>query len=213
MNRIQSWTAMAAAATMVALSATDSMAQATRLRTEGTRTVPSVGGAGGGAVRIRQFTGYGPRAMAKIPDFFPRGRAPARDWAEMQVIFDSDPEWIDELSFQYYALLHDKVTDEYTLLKGLVMNVDVARGKGHMTTAYIRPNTLARLGDVVAVAVEVLYKGEVVANQADGKLPRSQPLPADWWKNPKLPLREGLILSRAQTPFAYVAYDDYEALK
>lgn len=212
MNRTQTWMPMVVAMATVALLATDSQAQGARARPEAYRPAP-VGGAAAGPVRIRQFTGIGPRSLVKIPDVFPRGRAPARDWAEMQVVFDSEPEWLDEVSFQYYALLFDRATGEYSFLKGQVLHVDVARGKNHMSSAYIRPNTLARLGDVVAVAVEVLIKGEVVAVQSEGKLPRSQPLPADWWKNPKLIPKDGLLLSKPQTPFAYASYDDYEAVK
>jgi hypothetical protein len=202
---------MALVAAVTAFGVAESLAQAALQRPAPTRNAS--GPAFSGPVRIRQFTGFGPRAMVKTPDIFGRGRTPARDWVELQVTFDSEPEWMEEVTFQYYALLFDRVTGEYTFLRGLVLHVDVARGKNHMSTAYIRPNTLARFGEVVAVAVEVLYKGEVVATQSDGKLPKSQPLPLDWWKNPKLVIKDGLILTKAQTPFAYVSYDDYEAVK
>jgi hypothetical protein len=210
MNRTQSWIVIAAAIALTAIGSLESRAQAARQRPVATRPASETFN---GPVRIRQFTGYGPRALIKIPDIFGRGRAAARDWVEMQVVFDSEPEWMDEVTFQYYALLHDRTTGDYTFLKGLVLNIDVARGKNHMSSAYIRPNTVARYGEVVAVAVEVLYKGEVVGAQSDGKLPKAQPLPVDWWKNPKLVAKDGLILAKPQTPFAYVSYDDYEAVK
>lgn len=148
-----------------------------------------------------------------MPDLFPRGRAPARDWAEMQVVFDSEPEWLDELVFVYYALLRDRASGEFTFLKGQVTCVDVARGRSHMSSAYIRPNTLARYGEVVASAVEILSGGDVVATQSEGKLPHNQALPVDWWKNSKLVPKDGLVLPKSLTPFAYVSYDDYEAVK
>lgn len=211
MNRTHSWIVMAVTAAVTAVGVAESRAQAAMQRPAATR--PAYGPTFTGPVRIRQFTGFGPRALIKTPDLFGRGRTPARDWVELSVTFDSEPEWMDEVAFQYYALLFDRVTGEYTFAKGLVQHVDVARGKNHLSTAYIRPNTLARFGEVVAVAVEVLYKGEVVATQSDGKLPKGQPLPVDWWKNPKLVIKDGLILTKAQTPFAYVSYDDYEAVK
>jgi hypothetical protein len=211
MNRTQSWIVASAALAFAAFGVSEAQAQAAMQRPAPTRTAS--GAAFTGPVRIRQFTGHGPRALVKIPDVFGRGRAAARDWAEMQVVFDSEPEWMDEVTLQYYALLYDRTAGEYTILKGLVLHVDVARGKNHMSSAYIRPNTLARYGEVVAVAVEVLYKGEVVATQSEGKLAKSQPLPVDWWKNPKLVVKDGLVLTKAQTPFAYVSYDDYEAVK
>ena len=218
MNGFRSWTLFAAVAAVAALVAQNSSAQAARPRSAGAMgAAGGVNAAGGtasaGIVRIRQFTGNGPRGLIKIPDVFPRGRTPARDWAEMQVLFDSESEWIDELVFVYYALLHDRATGEFTFLKGQVTHVDVARGAKHMSSAYIRPNTLARYGEVVAVAVEVLAGGDVVAAQSEGKLPKAQPLPADWWKTTKLVPKEGLVLAKPQTPFAYVGYDDYEAVK
>ncbi len=220
MNGFRSWSFLAAAVVVAALTAPDSPAQTVRTRTAGAAGGGAAGGAnaGGGTaaagiVRIRQFTGNGPRGLAKLPEIFPRGRAPARDWAEMIVMFDSEPEWIDELVLVYYALLHDRATGEFTFLKGQVTHVDVARGRNHMSSAYIRPSTLARYGDVVAVAVEVLSGGDVVAAQSEGKLPKGQPLPSDWWKTTKLVPKEGMVLSKAQTPFAYVSYDDYEAVK
>jgi len=215
MNVIRSWTLLATAIAVAALTASELSAQGVRPRTTGAAS--GAGGAGGTAaaspVRIRQFTGNGPRGLVKVPDIFPRGRAPGREWAEMQVVFDSEPDWIDELVLVYYALLHDKATGEFTFLKGQVTNVDVARGRNHLSSAYIRPNTLARYGDVVAVAVEVLSGGDVVATQTEGKLPKAQPLPADWWKTTKLVPKEGLVLAKPLTPFAYVSYDDYEAVK
>lgn len=213
MNRMQSPALLAAVAALATVMVSDVMAQATRLRSETARAQPAGGAAASGVIRIREFTGFGPRALLKMPNIFPTGRTPARDWNEIRVVFDSEPEWIDELSFQYYALLHDKVTGEFSFLKGMVTHVDIERGKNHLCSAYIRPNTLARLGDVVAVAVEVLSKGESIATQSEGRLPRNQALPADWWKNAKLVPKEGLILNKSQTPFEYVNYDDYEALK
>ena len=36
------------------------------------------------------------------------------------------------------------------------------------------------------------------------------PMPDEWWKNPKLGVKDGYIVNRALTPFAYYSYDDYE---
>jgi len=182
--------------------------------------VAGAGAAGAGAaservVRIREFVGFGPRGLARTPEYTssaPSGKNPSRDWAQLVVLFDSEPEWMDEVTFQYYALLHLRTSDDYTLMRGAVTHLDVARGRGHMSSAYLRPSTLARYGEVAAVAVEILYKGEVVAVASDGKMPKGQ-LPAEWWKNPRLAPKEGYILNKAQTPFALVNFDDFEAIK
>ena len=133
----------------------------------------------------------------------------------MAVQFDTDPEWIDEVTFQYYALLYHRTTGDYTLLKGSVTYVDVARGRSHLGVAYIRPNALARLGEIRGVAVEALVKGEVVASFSEGRLAAQKPLPVDppWWQNPKLVPREGYIVEKSKTPFALLNFDDYEAAK
>jgi hypothetical protein len=168
-------------------------------------------------VRIRELTGVGPRGLVRTPEFtssVSRGRTPAKEWAELAIQFDTQPDWIDELTVQYYALLYAHKTKEYTFLKGVVTHMDVAKGRGHLSAAYIRPSTLQRYGDVVAVAVETLAKGEVVASESQaGKLPDQQVLQGEWWKTIKLVPKDGCILSRAQTPFALVNYDDYEVIK
>lgn len=191
----------------------DSMAQ-TRVRTD----VRSAGApsAAGGIVHIRNITGMGLRGVVRTPVYTTSvsgGRVQAREWGELTAQFDSDPDWIDELSVQYYALLYSRVTKEYTMLKGGVTHIDVARGRDHMSAAYIRPSALARYGEVVAVAVEMLAKGEIVASKSEGKLPDKQALPTDWWKNAKIVPKDGYLLNRTQTPFAFINYDDYEVTK
>ena len=171
---------------------------------------------GSGIVAIRLLTGAGPRALMRTPELFggaSRSRTGPREWVEMGIQYDSDPEWIDEVAFQYYALLLNRVTREYTLLKGSVTYMDVARGRSHLGVAYVRPSALARFGDVMGVAVEAMVRGEVVAFRSEGKLGPGKPLPEDWWKNPKLTPREGYILDKSKTPFAVINYDDYESLK
>lgn len=181
----------------------------TRLRAAGEANAKA------GLLRIHQLTGYGPRALMRSPDSNGGGsrNRNAREWAEMSVQYDSEPEWLDEVTFQFYALLRHHTTGEYTLLKGTVSYVDVARGRSHLGVAYIRPNALARLGDIVGVAVEAQVKGEVVSSYSEGKLGPSKPLPQDWWLNPKLPPREGYIVDKSKTPFALLNFDDYEAVK
>lgn len=171
-------------------------------------------GKGAAVLRIHQLTGYGPRSLMRSPDSSGNSRnRNAREWVEMTVQFDTDPEWLDEVTFTYYALLKHRATGDYTLLKGVVTYVDVARGRAHQGVAYIRPNALARLGEVAGVAVEALVKGEVVSSFSEGKLGPNVKLPQDWWLNPKLAPKEGYIVDKSKTPFALVNFDDYEATK
>lgn len=217
MRHICGWPVAAVAALILTCFSLDECVAQMRVRTEARPAAGAAAGlAGGPAIRLRELTGVGARGLVPTPVYSTSksgGRAAAREWGELSVQFDSEPEWIDELSFQYYALLYSRMTKEYTLLKGAVSHVDIARGRGHMSAAYVRPSTLARYGEVVAVAVEVLLKGENVGTLSEGKTVDRLQLPQEWWKSPKLAPKDGYILSRAQTPFAFVNVDDYEAIK
>lgn len=208
MHHLLRWTCSALVGIAMLVGVQDGLAQA-RMRTE-------AGGAAASPIRIRELTGNGPRGLVRTPEYstsVSRGRAAARTWAEMLVQFDSDPEWIDEISFQYYVLIHDRKTKEFMFLKGLVTHSNVARGRGHLSSMYVKPFVLERYGDVVAVAVEAVINGETVGVATEGRLPQGQALPADWWKTTKLIPKDGYLLNRSQTPFAFVNYDDYESVK
>jgi hypothetical protein len=167
---------------------------------------------GGDIVRVRDIAGIGNRSLVDTPDAS-RGRTPPGRWAQIAVDFDTEPEWIDELTFQYCVLCYRKTVkaEEYVLLKGLLYHTDIPKGRGHLSVMYVRPRTLLRYGDVVGVAVTVLHQGEQVAVKSD-TLPKLK-LPAEWWKHQGLTVKEGYLLSKAQTPFALTAYDDYEPAK
>lgn len=168
--------------------------------------------AGPGILRIRELTGLGPRAMMRSPDSSGSRRSVTPVWVQLQVQYDAEPEWIDELMVQFHVLLRNRA-GEFTLLKGSVSYVDVARGKGHLGCMYVRPAGVARFGEVIGVAAEITVKGEVVASLSEGKLGPGKPLPPQWWKNEKLVLKDGYVVEKSKTPFALMNFDDYEALK
>ncbi len=171
--------------------------------------------AGGAVLRLHQLTGTGGRAIMKSPDIA-RGttrRGDSREWAEVGVQFDTEPEWLDEVTLNFYVLLRSTDKADLTLVKGSVTYLDIARGSSHMGAAYVRPAALARYGKIIGVAVEAVVKGETVDALSEGKLAPSKPLPREWWKNPKLVPKDGYVLDKAKTPFILVNYDDYEALK
>jgi hypothetical protein len=151
--------------------------------------------------------------LVKSPDSGSSKRAGSREWAELNVQFDTEPEWVDEVAFNFYVLLRDRGGSDYTLLKGVVTYVDVERGRSHQGVAYVRPAALARYGEIVGVAVEASVKGEVVSVLTEGRLGPSKPLPLEWWKNPKLSPKDGYVVDKSKTPFALINFDNYEALK
>lgn len=181
------------------------------------RPRPAGGAEEAPVIKIRELGGIGPRALVRTPEYttgVSRGRVAARIWAEIQTTFDSTPDWMDELTFQYYVLVHNKKSkDEHSLFKASVTYVDVAKGRAHLSAMYLRPSTLERCGEVIGVAVEVVYQGAVVATESVGRQASGQPLPAEWWKIYQGPIRDGVLLNRGQTPFAFVNVDDYESIK
>ena len=167
-----------------------------------------------GIAQIRSLEGLGARGKAKTPEYrttMSGGRVAPRDWQNVVVAYDSNPDWIDELTFQFYVLLYKEAQGkkEYSLCKGTVSYVDVARGRRHMGEVFLRPATIARYGEVVGIAVEMLHKGEVLGTESDA----TSGLPKEWWKNPNLAVRDGLLLNRSQTPYAFINVDDYETIK
>lgn len=171
-------------------------------------------GDGRPVLKLRELTGYGPRAILKSPDSGASRRSASREWVELGVQYDTQPDWIDEVSLSYYVLLRNpRNNPELALIKGTVGYLDVARGASHLGVAYVRPAALARYGEVAAVAVEVRIKGEIIDVLSIGRLAPSKPLPSDWWKSPNLIAKDGYIVDKSRTPFALVNFDEYEALK
>jgi hypothetical protein len=173
-------------------------------------------------VRIRRLTGVGRQYLVKTPVYRTNQSASTKrvgEWAQITVTYDTQPEWIDELVIQYHALTldKDKGGNAYSLYRKVVRYADVERDRNHMGTAFLHPRTLARYGDVVAVAVEISVEGKLTATEAE-----TDPgvrLPAEWWRNPvvlqskNVEIRDGYLLSRPDTPFAFVNVDDYEVVK
>jgi hypothetical protein len=97
--------------------------------------------------------------------------------------------------------------------------VDVEREREHQSSVYLRPATVKRQGEPVAVHVDVLVEGKVVAAEDDLDGSMKGKLPKDWWENraildnENLTVQDGRLLNRAETPFALVNIDDYEVIR
>lgn len=170
---------------------------------------------------IRDLDGTGSRATVRTPSYdssYGRGSKPAREWGRLQAEYDSYPEWIDEMTVTFYAMsLNEDGERNYSLYRRDVRYMDIKEDREHLAVVYIRPSALERYGEIVAVAVEFVIDGEIVAVDADSTMGKS--LPSDWWKNPRVvkselvTRRDGYMLSRKESPFAFVAIDDYEVIK
>ena len=144
-----------------------------------------------------------------------------KDWLELEVSFSwqpkaPKPEFLDELTFNYYILLNNK-SREYpqgTLLTGTVTHVAIPQAKGLNSVMYVSPRTLERFfagkipttasAAVTDVGVTITKQGQLVA-EASWK-GRGQ-----WWSGSQQV--NGYVLNKNETPFAPLAWDYYEAIK
>lgn len=126
-------------------------------------------------------------------------------WLRIETEFDSAPDWADDVQLKYYVLLGKG--REARMLVGDVTHVNVARGTRHYSAMFVHPNTILRFGNgqVEAVAVQLLYKGQLVDQ---GSAP---PARDRWWE--RATPTTGFLLNPQQTPWSIVAFDRYEALK
>ncbi len=167
-------------------------------------------------VRIRDIDGLSARSRIRTPTFsssLPGPTKPPREWIQIAVTYDTYPAWIDELTFKYYVLSLGREDGKpvFSLFENTVTYVDIERGRGHVNTMYLRPPAVDRYGDVLAIAVEVIEGGNVVAQESV----QPKDYAPDWWKKARenVKVRAGYLLNRAQTPFQMINPDDYEYVR
>lgn len=172
-------------------------------------------------VTIRKLIGLGKQGKIKTPQYRTNvsgGTKPEREWVQITVTYDTAPDWIDELTFQYHVLALTTTKEgkkSYSLFRDTVRYVDIERGRGHESTMFLWPNAIKRFGELMAVAVEISHEGKVVAEKSD----HPKNIPEGWWKRPEVvenemvTIRNGYLLNRSQSPFAFINMDDYESIK
>lgn len=144
-----------------------------------------------------QFT-FGPQ--------HPQGQA--KQWLEVEVNFESDIDWTDELTVKYYILLAGQC------LTGDVTHIDIPRGRDLYSVMYVSPRTIARILngrplnnlDIQDVGVQLVKQGQVLTTKsykAEGD--------QQWWQN--MQQVTGEVLNKNQTPFAPLIWDRYEQIK
>lgn len=145
-----------------------------------------------------------------------------REWvqvlAEFYPVQDTKSRWLNQVSFQFYLLTvqdnRETKQKEYTLFRGTVSYMDVDRNRrdARWATMYLRPSGLARFGLPIAVAVEVSADGRLIETKAEVEKKYGETLGKEWWKNPKLAVKDGYLLKASDTPFGYINYDDFEEI-
>lgn len=182
---------------------------------EGVRTVRD-------GVKIRRLDGAGKSGIVRTPEYnttVPGGTKAAKEWVEIKTTFDTEPEWINEVVFQYYVLAFSRKEDKapYSFYQATVRYSDVERGRNHFSTMYIPPPAVKRYGYPVAIGVEVSVNGTVV----DHKFERdpSVRVADEWWKDSavisrdSVVARQGCLLNRKESPFALINIDDHEVVR
>jgi len=175
-----------------------------------------VGGNPDQVIKLRKLSGVGRRGLVKNPEYRTSLGGTVgidKDWCQITLDYVTAPEWVDELTFQFYAVSAAVIENKkiHSFYKTAVKYADIERG-AHVCTMFLRPSALKRFGEPFAIAVEVLYKGTVVEEMSE----ESEKMPEKWWKNPLViespttVVREGYLLTRAQSPFALISVEGYE---
>jgi len=144
-------------------------------------------------------------AVDKTPDYMinggPQKRSTPQNWLEVEVPFDTTPEEIESLDFNYTVLI-DK-----TLIVGTVTHITIPAGRDHYSVMYIAPRTLLKAtggkpltaASIGNIWVQVAKQGQTLGETAMKPSPK-----------PNLPTLPGL-LQKSETPFAPLFWDRYEA--
>jgi hypothetical protein len=142
-------------------------------------------------------------------NFGPQHPSPrSEQWLEVEVNFESNIDWTDELTVRYYILLDDQC------LTGEVTHIDIPRGRDLYSVMYVSPRTISRIlngkqltsQDIVDVGVQLVSKGQVLVTRSYKAEGDSQ-----WWQS--LQQVSGKVLNKSETPFAPLLWDRYEQIK
>lgn len=123
----------------------------------------------------------------------PVNNAEKREWNHIECRYQTLPEWMDEVTITFYALVKTQEQRRpYVMFKGEYVYQYVAKGT-HIASAYVHPSLLARFGKVEAVAVEIKFNG-IVIQQAGSRKDFTV-----WTK--QVPAMENTLLPPSETPF------------
>ena len=146
--------------------------------------------------------------MVRTPEYSlssgPTKRSENREWLEVEVEFTTVPEMIDELTFNYKILMGGK------LLVGDVTHINIPKGKGRLSVAYVSPRTMESLNGgkppgpnaVQGLWIDASKQGQVLSQFTTAR-----------GATPNVPQLQGLVLQKPNTPFAPLFWDRYEAIK
>jgi len=150
-------------------------------------------------------------AVVPTPDFVLKSaeskRSQPQKWLEVEVEFAVEGvEIVDELTFKFDVLLNGK------LCPGEITHINIPKGRDRYTIMYVSPRNLERISDghpltpamIQNAWVTILRQGQVLAVSA--MKDKTKPVP-------NMPLTSGMLSPKADTPFAPLWSDRYEAVK
>ena len=132
------------------------------------------------------------------------GSGPGRNrWARVEVVFETFPEYIDQLEVRYYLLCKDRKT----VLTGSQTCMYVKKGRSHVTSIYVYPNAVEKYGgEVIGAVVEFYVGGKLVIRTVRDKSKSGR-----WWE--EKPAVRGALTNWQATPFRRTGAHELEALK
>lgn len=128
----------------------------------------------------------------------PSQQTPRKKWVRIYAEFDAEPEWTDDLTFNFYLAIKGKseTAPPFSVFKGSVTYVNIPQGRRHMAEVFVHPVMFERYGDPGPIVVEVRQGGRLM-------LQTGKPEPsAAWWNDPRYIPQEGALIDRAKSPFA-----------
>ena len=155
----------------------------------------------------------------RTPVFVGQTARTPREWGVFEVVFDSSPLWIDELTVTFHVItqgVDEKGEQQFSVYRLTSRFIDVAQGRNKTVSAVLLPSALLRYGRPIGFAADFSIGGQTVASETDVAAPF---LKDRWWENPAIidsprtVKREGYLLERSKTPFALLNIDDNEVSK
>lgn len=167
---------------------------------------------------VKKLLGLGKQYVERTPRYADGGKKPPAEWIHIQMTYDTEAEWIDDMTVQFFVITQ-KMEDgkrQLSIFKTTVNYVDIEKGRDHVASVFLRPAALKRYGTILGLAVEVSIGGQPVAEKSEEAFKQ---LPEKWWKEKAIvdgkdtTFRDGYLLARSKTPFAMAHIDDYEVEK
>jgi hypothetical protein len=154
---------------------------------------------------IRQQQIDAPNYSATGGDLGGRPSTLWRKWLKIEVQFQSEPDWADDVQIKYYVLVGKG--REAKLFTGEVTHINVAKGSQHYSAMFMQPNTLRRYGaeQIEAVAAQLFHQSRLLSTES------SPPSNTRWWEQ-RTPI-PGFLIPPQDSPWAPIAHERFEATK